>query len=330
MCWGLAKKRQSGAAPLAVVTGDEGDALREPAVRERQSRAGRGAQGRGDPGHHDVGNTVGLQDFELLAAAAEDERVATLQARDALSGAGELDQQLVDALLLAALTGLLADKDAARVAARAIEYGLAHQAVIEDHVGLLQQLQSPQRQQIRIAGAGADQIHLTERSPCAGAAVVSCEARSSRRSPSAARGLLAARARRWLPGRARCAPRRHAAPPVRQRPLHRLRCRPMKRARAPRRAGSRASICSRTPRASTGAAPAELTATMSGERSMIAGKMKVESSGIIDDVDRNAARAGRRGDGRVHRALVGGRDDGDRTVEELRREGGGTVRERPH
>ncbi len=52
----------------------------------------------------------------------------------------------------------------------------------------------------------------------------------------------------------------------------------MKRASAPSRAGSRASIDSRTCRASTGAAPAELTATMSGERSTMAGKMKLESS----------------------------------------------------
>ena len=73
-------------------------------------------------------------------------------------------QQRVDALLLAALPGLLADKDAARIAARAIEHRLAHQAVIEDDVRLLQQLQRPQRQQVRIAGPGADQIHLTERS----------------------------------------------------------------------------------------------------------------------------------------------------------------------
>ena len=80
-----------------------------------------------------------------------------------MPAAGELDEQRVDALLLAALAGLLADEDALRVAPRALEHRLAHQAVIEDHVRLLQQLQRPQGQQIRVAGAGADQVHLPER-----------------------------------------------------------------------------------------------------------------------------------------------------------------------
>ncbi len=58
-----------------------------------------------------------------------------------------------------------------------------------------------------------------------------------------------------------------------------LRRAPMKRARAPSLAGRSASICSRSHRASTGARPDELTAITIGERSMSAGKMKVDSSG---------------------------------------------------
>ena len=76
----------------------------------------------------------------------------------------------MDAILLAALAGLLADENPLRVAARAIQYRLAHQPVVEHHVGLLQQLQRAQRQQIRVAGAGTDQIHLPERRAVARAA----------------------------------------------------------------------------------------------------------------------------------------------------------------
>ena len=104
----------------------------------------------------------------------------------------------------------------------------------------------------------------------------------------------------------------------------------MKRASAPRRAGSSASICSRTPRASTGACAGG--AHRDDERRAIDDRRKDEGRelGIVDDVDRDAARAGRRGDGRVHRALIGGRDHRDGTFEELRGEGGGAVREVAH
>src|SRR5207245_2444968 len=163
---------------------------------ERQLRGGGRAERRGDPGHHGAGDAVRRQHLDLFPAASEDERVAALQARHALALAGEAQQQLVDALLRILAPGLLADEDALRVASRTLEHRLAHQPVVENHVGTLQLLQRA----------------------------------------------------------------------------------PMKRASAPRRSGSSASICSRTRRASTGACPAELTATTSGERSTIAGKMKVESS----------------------------------------------------
>ena len=54
----------------------------------------------------------------------------------------------------------LADKDALGVAAHALEHSSAHQAVVQHHVALLQQLQRAQRQQIRIARPGADQVNL--------------------------------------------------------------------------------------------------------------------------------------------------------------------------
>ncbi len=145
------------------VAGDERNALGEAAMRERQAARGRGTERGRDTRHDGVGNAVRLQHLELFTAAAENEGVTALQSRDALAAAGELNEQRVDALLLAALAGFLADEDALRVAARALEHRLADQPVIKDHVRLLQQLQRPQGEQIRIPGAGADQIHLPER-----------------------------------------------------------------------------------------------------------------------------------------------------------------------
>ena len=71
----------------------------------------------------------------------------------------------MDALLLAALAGLLADEDPLGVAPRALEHRLADQPVVENHVRLLQQLQRAQGEQVRIAGPGADQVDLAERAP---------------------------------------------------------------------------------------------------------------------------------------------------------------------
>jgi len=58
------------------------------------------------------------------------------------------------------LLRVLADEDPLRFAARALEHRSRHQAVVEDHVGLLEQLQCTQGQQVRVAGTGADQVDL--------------------------------------------------------------------------------------------------------------------------------------------------------------------------
>ena len=81
----VGKEAPVGRRAAVVVTGHEGDALRQAAVGEGQSRARRRAERRGDAGHHGVGDAVRLQDLEFLAAAAEHERVTALQARHALA-----------------------------------------------------------------------------------------------------------------------------------------------------------------------------------------------------------------------------------------------------
>ena len=62
----------------------------------------------------------------------------------------------------------LAHIDALGIAARASQDHLRHQPVVQDHVGLLQQLLRAQRQKVRIARTHADEInlpaHITRRS----------------------------------------------------------------------------------------------------------------------------------------------------------------------
>ena len=99
----------------------------------------------------------------------------------------------------------------------------------------------------------------------------------------------------------------------------------MKLASAPSRAGSSASICARTRRASTGAAPEELTATRIGERSMMAGKMKLDSAASSTTLT-GTPRARAACDTALFTArIVGGRDRRHRAGEVLGTERGGEV-----
>ncbi len=69
-----------------------------------------------------------------------------------------------------------------------------------------------------------------------------------------------------------------------------LRQRPMKAARSPIRAGSIASMRSRTRRATTGEVPPVPTATTTSPRSTIAGKMKVECVEVVHHIHGQADR----------------------------------------
>ena len=61
---------------------------------DRHARIGRHGDRRGDPGHDLVGDAGLAQRLRLLAAAAEDERVAALEAHDERARAAVLDQRL--------------------------------------------------------------------------------------------------------------------------------------------------------------------------------------------------------------------------------------------
>ena len=103
--------------------------------------------------------------------------------------------------------------------------------------------------------------------------------------------------------------KRRRAVPSGSSPRTALRKLSAKQASRPRREGSSRSIASRSRRASTGAAPPLEMATTMGSRSTIAGMMKLEFPGPVDDIDRQARLARRRGHPVVHRIEAGGRED---------------------
>ena len=113
----------------------------------------------GDPGHDLEGDLGGDERLGLLAAAAEDERVAALQPHDARPGAGAVDEQVLDlALLDRRVAGLLADVEELGVVADAVERAGRDQAVVEDDVGARQELERARRHQARVPWPGADEI----------------------------------------------------------------------------------------------------------------------------------------------------------------------------
>ena len=127
---------------------------------QRDLQACRRGDAGGDAGHDLDGDAFGAQRIELLAATAEDERIAALEANHRLAGLGALDQQRVDLVLRHAVRALgLADRDQLGLAPRVIEHALADQAIVENHVGGFQRAHRLHGEQLGIAGAGADQQH---------------------------------------------------------------------------------------------------------------------------------------------------------------------------
>ena len=81
------------------VAGYERDRRRESAVGDWNSSVLRGGDSSGHSRHDLEQNRCVVERLGLLAPAAEDERIATLQAHDALVLARELDEKRVDLFL---------------------------------------------------------------------------------------------------------------------------------------------------------------------------------------------------------------------------------------
>jgi hypothetical protein len=151
---------------VAGVRGGQLQRLRMVAVRERDAGVGGAGQGRGDARDDLEGNAVRGQHFEFLAAAAEHEGVAALQAHHRAARARMLEHEPVDARLrgcmrvgAAGRAGLLADVDQLGVAAHAREHVGGDQAVVQHHVGLREHAQRAQGEQARVARPRADEDH---------------------------------------------------------------------------------------------------------------------------------------------------------------------------
>ena len=126
-------------------------------MREWDARCCRTTAGRRDARHHFASDAGGLQRLHFLATTAEHIRVTALQAQHTAAGAGVLDEQGMDALLWhAVITQRLADIYAQGLRRHQLQHLGCDEPVVHYHLGLLEALQRPQRQQVGGPRSGPD------------------------------------------------------------------------------------------------------------------------------------------------------------------------------
>ena len=101
--------------------------------------------------------------LEFLTAAAEQERVAALQAYDLVARERLIEQHLTDLLLAhRVVCCTLTHVNRARTTWHAGEHTVADERVVHDHVCLLQHIVALAREQARIAGTGANEPNFAD------------------------------------------------------------------------------------------------------------------------------------------------------------------------
>ena len=152
-----------GDAALLGVGGDDMQRVGEAAVRDGDTGAFRRGDGRSDAGHDFVGDAVRQQRFDFLAAAAEQKRVAALEAHDVASVQRFAHDQGFDLALRHGVTAaFLAHVDAARGAGHQRQHAVADEAVEDHDFGAFQNFASAAGEQTGIARTGADEPDLTD------------------------------------------------------------------------------------------------------------------------------------------------------------------------
>src|SRR5207245_2961194 len=145
----------------ARMPADECHARGALAMQYRDARVGSRCDAGGDPRNDFPGDARRHQCLGLLAAAAKDEGVASLEPRHHAAAARGLDQQAVDLCLRQRMAAGALSHAADLNAGPSVREDLGVDEMIdEDQIALAQGANRAQRKQIRISRAGADEIDL--------------------------------------------------------------------------------------------------------------------------------------------------------------------------
>ena len=131
--------------------------MAEIAMRERHAGRSRSRESRGDAIDHFICDARLLERFGFFAAAAENQRIAAFEAHGDAACFRFGDQQAVDESLRRRFAAAaLAHFDDARVFADVHEYRLVDEVVDQHDVCNTQHAHRFQREELGVAGAGAD------------------------------------------------------------------------------------------------------------------------------------------------------------------------------
>ena len=140
-----------------LVAGDDRDRTGDLTVRDGDAGGGRAGERRADARHDPALDARLGEHLHLFATAAEQERVAALQAHDSPARACVQHEQFVEHTLGVAAARALADVDEIGVGPCHRQDLRRHQPVVQHHVGLGDQPGSLERQQLGITRARAHQ-----------------------------------------------------------------------------------------------------------------------------------------------------------------------------
>jgi hypothetical protein len=166
---------------------DEDHALRVAALRDRNAERGRCGDAGGDAVHDFDRESRRAERGQFLAAAAEHERIAALEPRDAAARAQMHEHRGDDRLLRRrCMSAALADVLDVCIGTRMAQYVGVHEIVDEQHVRRTDRTDGLERQQVGVAGAGADEPGPAHRARHGTHRVVTVEKgrRAARRRPA--------------------------------------------------------------------------------------------------------------------------------------------------
>ena len=128
-------------------------------MSDRDARVGGSGEGGTHTGHDLITTAGRSQGLGLLAAPAEQKRVAALEPRHGFSRAGFFDQHVIDSLLRKRVgPGFLARVDFLGRLRGEFQQERIAQIIVDHHVRTLEAVTAFEGQQAGIAGAGADEI----------------------------------------------------------------------------------------------------------------------------------------------------------------------------
>lgn len=133
-----------------------------PPVSQGDARVGGRGEGRGDAGYNLEGKPGCGKGLGLLAGVPEDARIAAFEPYYLKAGPYASDDQRRDRVLFAMMLVMgFADEDHLGVPRRLGQELRSNQPVVEHHIGLAQQGESTDGDQIGAAGSGADEVRFT-------------------------------------------------------------------------------------------------------------------------------------------------------------------------